>query len=155
MVRGFRDACSSYGKLNEKRIKRICYRDLSLTTTILNWWKDGWPIDSIVCGSENICFAVLKVVNELNLRIPEDLLVFSFDDCRWFDDLRYPIISLKKPINTIAEKSFTAFMSCLTDTCPDEYQNVLEECSIIDRYALSKNTVSNTLQEVKLDGGES
>ncbi len=135
MVRGFRDSCREEGRLDEGRIKRICYRDLSLTNTIRNWWMENKPIDSIVCGSENICYAVLQVIAELNLNIPEDVIVLSFDDCRWFDSLKFPILSLQKPISLIAERSFEIFLSCMEGKSEGATSDILEDCILIDRLA--------------------
>ncbi len=58
--------------------------------------------DAILCTSSNICFELISKAEELEIRIPEDLLIISFDDNKWFDFLKSPVSAIKQPTGDIA-----------------------------------------------------
>ena len=55
-------------------------------------------LDSVICATSDIGYQVISTIDELNLRIPEDLKVISYDDNRWMDYLKYPVSVVNQPV---------------------------------------------------------
>ena len=68
---------------------------------ITDWIDKNSKIDSIVCGNENICYGVLNAAKKLNLIIPYDLGIVSFDDPKWFQFVYAPITAIAQPTDEI------------------------------------------------------
>lgn len=54
-------------------------------------------IDGIFSGNEPITVGILKFIKELNIKVPEEVKIVSFDEPRLTSDINYPITLIKQP----------------------------------------------------------
>jgi LacI family transcriptional regulator len=73
-------------------------------------------MDALLFGTNYLAFSGLEAINELGLRIPNDLAVVSFDDSRFFRLFSPAISAVAQPIEKIAE-TIIAQLQKLLD-CP-------------------------------------
>ena len=67
--------------------------------------KKASKMDAVFCANNNIALAVVKAASELNLRIPEDLGLVSFDDVDIFKFTNPTVTAINQPIDSICEKA--------------------------------------------------
>jgi DNA-binding LacI/PurR family transcriptional regulator len=53
--------------------------------------------DGVLCGTSDLCYQLVNVVEDMGLRIPEDLKILTYDDNKWMDYLKYPISVIIQP----------------------------------------------------------
>ncbi len=53
--------------------------------------------DGLICGTSDLCYQLVSVVEDLGLNIPGDLKVLTYDDNKWLDYLRYPVSVITQP----------------------------------------------------------
>lgn len=53
--------------------------------------------DGLLCGTSDLCYQVLGAVEEMGLRIPQDLKILTYDDNKWLDYLKYPVSVITQP----------------------------------------------------------
>ena len=68
--------------------------------------------DAIFCANNNIALAVVTAAADLNLRIPEDIGLVSFDDVDIFKFINPAITAIRQPIEKICENA----VAILVDT---------------------------------------
>lgn len=56
------------------------------------------PVDGIAAGNDMIAIAVLQALHRRGVRVPEDMAVIGFDDCRVAGILPLPLSSIRQPI---------------------------------------------------------
>lgn len=62
--------------------------------------------DAIGCRNDHVAAFLLQGLATINLRVPQDLLVGGFDDCRLAELLSPPLTSVRQPAAEIAEAAF-------------------------------------------------
>lgn len=53
--------------------------------------------DGLLCGTSDICYQLLSVVEDMGLRVPEDIKILTYDDNKWLDYLKYPVSVITQP----------------------------------------------------------
>ena len=53
--------------------------------------------DGLLCGTSDLCYQVISVVEDMKLRIPEDLKILTYDDNKWLDFLKYFVSVITQP----------------------------------------------------------
>jgi LacI family transcriptional regulator len=53
--------------------------------------------DGVFCGTSDLCYQLVAVVEDMGLRVPEDLRILSYDDNKWMDYLKYPVSVITQP----------------------------------------------------------
>lgn len=59
--------------------------------------------DGIFCVTDGLAYFVLKMLNRLGLRVPEDVQVIGFDGIRFFGDNNYICSTIVQPVTDIAK----------------------------------------------------
>ncbi len=54
--------------------------------------KDVSHVDAILCGDDNLCVGAIKAIKEMDMKIPKDITLISFDN-EYIAKLSYPEIS--------------------------------------------------------------
>lgn len=68
--------------------------------------RDGKPeYDGIFCNTDRLAFYVLAMLEDLGLRVPEDVQVVGFDGVRQFGNDHYYCSTIVQPVAQIAETS--------------------------------------------------
>jgi DNA-binding LacI/PurR family transcriptional regulator len=53
--------------------------------------------DGVLCGTSDLCYQLVNVVEDMELRVPEDLKILTYDDNKWMDYLKYPVSVITQP----------------------------------------------------------
>ena len=53
--------------------------------------------DGVFCGTSDLCYQLISAVEDMGLRVPEDLRILSYDDNKWMDYLKYPVSVITQP----------------------------------------------------------
>ena len=103
---GYRDALKKNGlRVNTRLIKTISFSDIRTTVraTLRELIQPPHAIDALFSVNNNITVACLEFLNEMNLRIPQDMAIVSFDDIDLFK-FSYPAITaIAQPVEEIGK----------------------------------------------------
>lgn len=58
-------------------------------------------IDGVLCDTCELCFETISVIDELGVRVPEDMEIITFDDDKWINYLKYPVSTINQPTGEI------------------------------------------------------
>jgi LacI family transcriptional regulator len=75
---------------------------LSIIKPITEFLKENNHLDAILFGTNRIGTCGLKVINNLGIKVPEDMAVISFDDSEVFELYSPSITAVSQPIEEIA-----------------------------------------------------
>jgi DNA-binding LacI/PurR family transcriptional regulator len=53
--------------------------------------------DGLLCGTSDLCYQLVGVVEDMGLRVPEGLKILTYDDNKWLDYLKYPVSVITQP----------------------------------------------------------
>jgi LacI family transcriptional regulator len=97
-ARGYTSAMIERGLGQQADILRIEYHGENSIDRIRDFLTKGKAHkNGLICATSNICFDAVSAIQELKLSIPEDIILVSYDDNKWFDCLRYPISVVRQP----------------------------------------------------------
>ncbi len=101
---GYRDALKNNGlRINNKLIRTINFSDIrnSVGEVLRELIEPPHKIDAIFSVNNNITVACMEFLNEMNIRIPHDIAIVSFDDIDLFR-FSYPAITaVAQPLEQI------------------------------------------------------
>lgn len=83
-------------------------------TAIRNFLKMNSDIDSILFATNNLAINGLRVIRDVNLKIPEDLAIISFDERDVFELYSPPISVIAQPISELAEELINGTLEILS-----------------------------------------
>ena len=69
---------------------------------IKNWLKEN-TIDAVLCGNDDVCFETIASVEDLGLKIPDDIGLLTFDDVKWYRFLKCPVTAIRQPSEEIGK----------------------------------------------------
>ena len=105
---GYRKALKSNGiRVNNKFIKTIVCSDIrqQVRDALRELMQPPLKIDALFSVNNNVTIACMEYLNEMNIRIPQDLALVSFDDIDLFR-FSYPTITaIAQPVEKIGEES--------------------------------------------------
>jgi LacI family transcriptional regulator, galactose operon repressor len=126
--KGYRSALKQNGmRVNNKFIRTINCSDIREEVRIVlrELIQPPFKIDAIFSVNNNITVACMEYLNEMNIRIPQDLALVSFDDIDLFR-FSYPTITaVAQPIEKIGEISVNMLMDEINGITPNNRQVVL------------------------------
>ncbi len=67
--------------------------------------------DGLFIGTDSLAWLIIRTLNKMNLRVPEDVQVIGFDGIRMFGDLEYVVSTIVQPVQEIAETSVATVLS--------------------------------------------
>ena len=59
--------------------------------------------DGIFCVTDTLAHSIIKMLQDMGLRVPEDVQVIGFDGTRHFGDQEYTCSTIVQPVPEIAE----------------------------------------------------
>jgi DNA-binding LacI/PurR family transcriptional regulator len=131
---GYELAWRKCNRANEPHVLRIAYFQKDAVEKITQFIKKN-RLDGLICATSGVCRLVVEAIEEMDLSIPENIKIVSYDENKWFNYLKYPISVITQPVKDIAEASVNMILK-LTDgiNCPkDETSEVLLQTGFIDR----------------------
>lgn len=113
---GYTDAIKAGGiKENKKNICRVpfgCEREETIAF-VKEYLKSNKKIDAVFFSTNYLGAIGLQSINELKLKIPDDLAVISFDDTELFELYPPGITAVKQPTYDIAKSAIDLLLSRL------------------------------------------
>ncbi|MBN2444607.1 MAG: LacI family DNA-binding transcriptional regulator [Spirochaetales bacterium] len=104
-VQGFYDALShtthSMGIVCHTR-----YEKPNIKMIIQNQMKNGFSPDAVIAGAGDLVLCTLMVLRELNITIPDDMALASFDTLHLYDYFTPRITAIHQPVKKLARAAF-------------------------------------------------
>ncbi len=131
-MEGYEDALSQRNIFDEHRIKIVSYSDKAMKESIKDWILKG-NIDAVLCAVDEICFPTLEAIEELGLRIPDDIGLISFDDSKWLKYLKTPITVVRQPLEKMGRTAAETLITRIQHPSKSDYLNIQFETELIIR----------------------
>jgi LacI family transcriptional regulator len=131
---GYKDALKENNL--EPYIKEVTFNQDSkfMLEPITDYLENNRDLDAIIFGTNRIGTCGLKVINNLGIKVPEDIAVISFDDHDVFELYSPSITAIAQPIEEIATKAISLLLNKLDSTAPDNnIKKVILETDLIIR----------------------
>jgi GntR family transcriptional regulator, arabinose operon transcriptional repressor len=140
-IAGFMEAVVKFnGKFDSELVHRFDPRDERYLARVLQKHKP----DGIVCVNDMTAGILMHSLANLDVRVPDDVLVAGIDDVKYAELLRVPLTSVRQPCRAIGDAAFHAMLhrSQFPDTPP---RDILLACEIVER----KSTAAMSSKEAK------
>jgi LacI family transcriptional regulator len=99
---GYKRAIENEGHKVQSLITTRSHNGVVIKKEIKSWLKNN-VVDAVLCGNDDVCFETMAAVNELGLKIPDDLALLTFDDVKWFRFLNCPVTAIRQPSEEIGK----------------------------------------------------
>lgn len=101
---GFENGCLSRGLNYKMKILNDGEPYEEFESFLAEHMSDGsLMFDGIFCVTDGLAHAVIKMLQKLGLRVPEDVQVIGFDGIRYFNSQEYICSTIVQPVEEIAE----------------------------------------------------
>jgi LacI family transcriptional regulator len=115
---GYTDAINKYG-LSPVLLKLPFENDASSTAALItSFISANGEIDSIVFATNYLALSGVKAINDLNLKIPEDIGIIAFDDHEIFSLYNPTISAVAQPLEKMAIELFKILLDKLENKIP-------------------------------------
>ncbi|MNN25750.1 HTH-type transcriptional repressor CytR [compost metagenome] len=94
-------------------------------------------VDAILFSTNTLSIMGLKIINELNITVPDDLAVFCFDESEAYDLFYCPISYVKQPLSMIGKEAVKILLEQLRGKASSE-QKVMLDVEIVARKSCQK-----------------
>lgn len=115
-LKGYSHAMESNGL--KKNVFMLPFHNLSelgASSKIQQYLQKNSELDGIFFATNYLAFEGLQALNSLKKRIPEDVLLVSFDDHYFFTLFQPNISAIEQPLESIAEKLMEGMLMLLED----------------------------------------
>ncbi|WP_214229214.1 LacI family DNA-binding transcriptional regulator [Pedobacter sp. B4-66] len=120
---GYEDAVKSEGL--KSCVKKLTYGSSSeLIHDVADFLKEEKGLDAIICATNYITMAGLRAIQQLGLKIPDDIALLSFDDFELLEFSAPPITAVAQPLEEIAENIMKILLKRLGSSKSDEEQQI-------------------------------
>jgi len=89
-------------------------------------------VDSIVSLNNKVALSTLGALNTLNMSVPDQIRVISFDDSDAFSYFSPPITALRQPIKEIGKETVARLMDRLKEST-EQRKHLIMECTFVER----------------------
>lgn len=112
-VKGYEEAIKSENL--EALIKEIAFNQNNelVLGPLRDFLKTHPDIDAILLGNNHLGICCLKIMKELNMQVPGDIALISFDDHDVFELHSPPISAIAQPVEAIADNVITVLLKKL------------------------------------------
>jgi len=136
-IEGYLDAIKDFGLTPDKNlIKEIPFSDVKkhVEIELKSLLKPNKKIDAIFAVNNIIAIACLECLNEMKVKIPEDIALICFDDLSIFK---------------ISRPSITAIFQPLEEICKNTVEMLLEEITTKDKVIEKKQMKLPTILKIR------
>ena len=121
-MQGYKKALLKYNQTG--KIKRVSFEKNNPNTTdeIKEFILQNNQCDAIIFASNSLTVHGLEAIKQLELRIPDDIAVISFDDHDFFRLYTPEITVIEQPIESIAQQSINILLKKLDGNAPDDQE---------------------------------
>jgi len=84
----------------DSMIKRVTYADEQdyLEVELKDFFSSNPQLDAVFFATHYLTLAGLKIIKDLDLKVPQQLAIASFDDLPVFDVVQQPISAIRQPV---------------------------------------------------------
>lgn len=129
-IAGYWEALHEHGI--EQRPECVQQWSQSSLASELKQKLDADQPDGIVCTNDHLARQILHHLSALGVRVPEDIRVVGFDDCRFAATLPVPLTTMHQPTDDLARAAVEAMVSRLKDP-KRAVRHVQLACSLVVR----------------------
>ncbi|OYT14091.1 MAG: LacI family transcriptional regulator [Bacteroidetes bacterium 4572_114] len=133
---GYRAALKKYNiRVNSKLIRDVNYNIVldDVRKVLIELLQPPQSINAIFSSNNRIAVACLECLNEMNIRIPHDVALISFDDIDLFR-FSYPTItSIAQPVENIGETAFNILLENINDNSNGNRKQIVLPVKLIER----------------------
>lgn len=107
-TRGYREALKKHNiRYNKKLNREIPFGNIKdrVYKEIKDLIMPPYNVRALFVANNNLAIACLESINEMNLRIPQDIAFVSFDDISVFKFCYPPVTSIAQPVERICEEA--------------------------------------------------
>lgn len=141
-MRGYEDALEIHGiKRNPHWLRKVRQKEVGLKTreAIDDMLSTDEPVDAIIFCTYSLAVNSLKYINELGLKVPDQIAIVSFGQAELFDLYQCPITYIMQQMNELGKKAVEILIQKIEN--PDTpTQQVLMQASIIKRDSSRKKS---------------
>lgn len=131
-LQGYRNALLAHGiSIDPALIKPVVPRDRDAYDAIIALWQLEERPTAIFAGTEVLAAGALRAVRELDLSIPDDVALVSFDDPFWSTLVRPAITCVRQPVYEMGHLAAELLMQRLSNPTRSTRQIVLKSQLII------------------------
>ena len=105
---GFRKAMKQFGlRVNSQHIREVEFEDIrgGVRRELAQMLKPPAQIQALIAANNNIAIQCLDYLTELNLRVPQDIALVSFDDIDLFRFCYPPLTAVAQPVEEIGAQA--------------------------------------------------
>ena len=116
----------------EENPKKVSYNIISLdymdNTTLCsklgNYLNNSNKFDTVFCTTGKLCYNFLRAAMKKDLLDSRKLRILTYDNSKWLDLLKYPILSIKQPTELIGELAAEKMLQLLNSSKPLPPENI-------------------------------
>lgn len=116
--RGYAEALSDHGKLSKNshmKLARYSHLKDDIQLAIDQLLRGRKPADAIFFATNSLAIEGLKYINELGVRVPQELAVVSFDESEAFDLFYSPVTYVRQPILEMGKAAVRVLLEQMKD----------------------------------------
>jgi LacI family transcriptional regulator len=139
-IRGYEDSLNIHGvQANAKWLRKVRIQEVGVKTreAIDDMLSTDQPVDAIIFCTYSLAVNSLKYINELGLKVPEDLGIVSFGQAELFDLYQCPITYIMQQMNELGKKAVEILIQKI-ETPELPTQQVLMQATLIKRASSRK-----------------
>ncbi|MCF8366895.1 MAG: LacI family transcriptional regulator [Bacteroidales bacterium] len=133
---GYRAALSKHGiRISSKFIRNIKF-DFALDDVhelLIELLHPPNSLNAIFCSNNRIAVACLECLNDMNVRIPQDVGLLSFDDIDLFKFSFPTITSIAQPVEEIGEIAFNIMLEAITNGDNGKWNQIILPVKLMKR----------------------
>lgn len=134
-IRGYRDSLRTSGiKFRSEWLAEVEFNriDSELRTGIDAMLASAHPVDALIFATYRLAISGLKYINELGLKVPDDLAIVSFGQAEAFDLYYCPITYVEQPMEDLGKTAVNLLVNKLKNP-QAEAQQILMKARLITR----------------------
>ncbi len=134
--RGYREALRDHdllGKNNRLKEARYSHLKTDVHAAIDQLCTGRKPADALFFATNSLAIEGLKYINELGIRVPEELAIVSFDEGEAFDLFYSPVTFVRQPILDMGREAVRVLLEQMGDTKKDTAQISIDAELVIRR----------------------
>jgi LacI family transcriptional regulator len=101
---GYRDCLNDLMPESQPGVLTLNYRQEDSNKLIREFLERVRP-DGVLCATSDVCYQLIGSLEEMGIRIPDQIKIVTYDDNKWLDYLKFPVSVITQPT---AEIGFTA-----------------------------------------------
>lgn len=134
---GYKNALKSNGiKVDRKMIREASYQDIEndVTTQLKDLFDGPQTVDAIFFATNSLAVYGLKVINQLGIKVPQQLAIVSFDQSEAFDFFYAPLSYVSQCLEDVGKNAVKLLVERLGQKVkPKQFSSIVVEARLVIR----------------------